>query len=264
MSVRTIPFTPDQIGTNRVRFPSGAPIPTITDMAVDPYVATRVPKETQVEGIQFWPQEKSTFGGIVLLHEGWGLNNQIKQLGLRLSCEGYAVIIPNLYNRLGGMVTANADVAEGLTARLNEPLTLQDINSCCEFLNTRDYVKRNLHAVVGFGLGGTLALRFACRRKRLRAAVSFYGQLTPNPTILAELQCPVLYHHPEQNPVIPFEELEQFRQAGDTQGKRIAIRRYPEAAPGFCDETRTVTYRETDAQEAWDAMALFLAEHLKV
>ncbi len=263
MSVRTIPFTPDQIGTNRVRFPSGAPIPTMTDMAVDPYVATRVPKETQVEGIQFWPQQKSTFGGIVLLHEGWGLNNQIKQLGLRLSCEGYAVIIPNLYNRLGGMVTANADVAEGLTARLSEPLALQDINSCCEFLNTRDYVKRNLHAVVGFGLGGTLAVRFACQRKRLRAAVSFYGRLAPSTGMLAELQSPVLYHHAEQNPAVSSEELEQFQRAMDAQGKRLDVRRYREASPGFCDETRTATYRETAAQEAWETMALFLADQLK-
>lgn len=263
MSVRTVPFTPDQIGTNQVRFPSGKPIPTMTDMAVDPYAATRVPKDTQVEGIQFWPQEKSTFPGVVLLHEGWGLNNQIKQLGFRLACEGYAVIIPNLYNRLGGMVTANAEVAEGLTARMNEPLTLQDINSCCEFLNTRDYVKRNLHASIGFGLGGTLALRFACQRKRLRAAVSFYGRIAPSLGMLRELPCPVLYHHPEQHPVVSTEELEQLRQVGDARGKRIDVRRYPEAGPGFCDETRTATYREADAQEAWETMAAFLAEHLK-
>lgn len=82
--------------------------------------------------------------------------------------------------------------------------------------------------------------------------------------MLAELQCPVLYHHPVQNPVVSSEALEQLRQAADTQGKRIDIRRYLDAAPGFCDETRTATYREADAQESWDTMAVFLVEHLKV
>jgi len=45
------------------------------------------------------------------LHEAWGLTAQIKDLGARLACEGYGVIIPNLYGRLGGMVTANAEVS---------------------------------------------------------------------------------------------------------------------------------------------------------
>lgn len=263
MSVRTIPFTPQQIGTGTVRFPSGAPIPTITDMAVDPYVATRIPKETQVEGIQFWPQVKGPYPGIVLLHEGWGLNNQIKDLGLRLSCEGYAVIIPNLFNRLGGMVTANAEVAEALTGRLSEPLALQDINSCCEFFNTRDWVVRNLHAVVGFGMGGTLAMRFASQRKRLRAAVSFYGQIKPTLAGLPDLYCPLLYQRPEGDASVPAADVDQLRQAAETHKKRVEIRSYPGAVHGFCNETRTELYHREHAQTAWDAMAAFLSGHLK-
>ena len=47
---RTSPFSPEQIGTTAVRFPSGIPIPTATDAAVDPYFKTRIPKEVQVEG----------------------------------------------------------------------------------------------------------------------------------------------------------------------------------------------------------------------
>ncbi len=263
MSVRTIPFTPEQIGTGTVRFPSGAPIPTLTDMAVDPYVRTRIPKETQVEGIQFWPQVKGTYPGLVLLHEGWGLNNQIKQLGLRLACEGYAVIIPNLYNPLGGMVTANLDVADALAEKLSETSALRDINSCCEFLNTRDWVVRNLHGAVGFGLGGTLATRFACQRKRLRAAVSFYGRITPTLAGLAELYPPLLYQRPEQDRTVTADELEQLRRAGETHKKRIEIRTYPGTVHGFCNETRTEQYHAEQSQQAWDAMVAFLGEHMK-
>ena len=171
MTTQTSPFTLQQIGTGTARFPSGIAIPTATDAAVDPYSRSKISKHIQVECILFWPQEKSTFPGIVLLHEWWGLNSPIKDLGARLACEGYGVIIQNLYGRLGGMVTANADVAEALLAKSNEADVLQDINSCCEFLNTREYIKRNIHGVVGFGMGGSFAFRFACQPKRHRAAL---------------------------------------------------------------------------------------------
>ena len=262
MAVRDIPFTQEQIGTGRVRFPSGAPIPTITDMAVDPYVNTRIPKDTLVEGIQFWPQVKGVYPGIVLLHDHWGLNNQIKDLGCRLACEGYAVLVPNLYNRLGGMVTANDEVAEALSARLNEPLAMQDINSCCEYLNTRDYVKRNLHAVIGFGLGGTLAVRFACHRKRLRAAVSFYGRIGPVLGEFPQLFSPLLYHRPEHDALVTVQEVAHLRQAAEAHNKTVQVLTYPGVGAGFCDDTRKDRYHADQAQDAWEATAQFLTKTL--
>src|SRR5215467_6892042 len=191
MTSALAPFTLQQIGTDTARFPSGAAIPTPTDAAVDPYARTRMSKDVQVEAIQFWPQEKGTYPGLVLIHEWWGLNSQIKDLGARLACEGYGVIIPNLYAQLGGMVTGNAEVAEALMGKLNEAHALQDINSCCEFLNTREFIKRNIHGVVGFGMGGTLAMKFACQRKRLRGAVSYYGRVMQPETVLKDVLCPV-------------------------------------------------------------------------
>src|SRR5688572_6971357 len=194
MTTHAPQFSLEQIGTGASRFPSGVAIPTNSDASVDPYIRTRMSKHVQVECIQFWPQEKGTYPGLVLLHEWWGLTSQIKDLAARLACEGYAVLLPNLYIRQGGMVTVNAEVAAALMARMKESELLQDINSCCEYLNTRDQVKRNIHGVIGFGMGGSLAIRFACQRKRLRAAVSFYGKMVVPPAALKDLACPLLYH----------------------------------------------------------------------
>ena len=101
------------------------------------------------------------------------------------------------------MVTANAEVADALMGKLNESLVLQDINSCCEFLNTRDHIKQNIHGVVGFGMGGSYALRFACQRKRLRAAVVYYGRVMQPETAINDLFCPVLYHQAGQDQWVP-------------------------------------------------------------
>jgi carboxymethylenebutenolidase len=258
----TAPFTLQQIGTGTSRFPSGVALPTITDASVDPYIRTRPVQTVQVECIEFWPQEKGTYPGIVLLHEWWGLNSQIKDLGARLACEGYGVIIPNLYGRIGGMVTGNQEVAEALMGKLNESLVLQDINSCCEFLNTRQFIKRNIHGVVGFGMGGTLALKFACQRKRLRAAVSYYGRIS-QPEALKDLLCPVLYHHAGNDPLVSIDDVQRLRLLASEHKKRVEIRSYANAPHAFSNEARPDSYREESAIEAWAATTMFLKDTLQ-
>ena len=256
MTTQTAPFSLQQIGTGTARFPSGMAIPTATDAMVDPYIKTRVTKDVQVECIQFWPQDKTAHPGIVLLHDRWGMSSQVTDLGARLACEGYGVIIPKLYARLGGMVTANAEVAEALMAKCNDQLLLQDINTCCEYLNTLEHIKRNIHGVVGFGMGASLAIRFACQRKRLRAAVAFYGKVTA-PDLLNTTLSPLLYHYPEQDTWVTQQDVDHLRQAA-AQGKRIEIKTYPAAAHAFCDDTRPAGYDAASAAQAWDATVAFL------
>lgn len=263
MPQRTAPFTLDQIGTQTARFPSVGAIPTISDKSVDPYFLTRMPKTAQVEALLFWPQNKGIHPGLVVLHESWGLNVQIKELANRLACEGYAVIVPNLYTRQGGMVTANAEAAGMLMARAKEAELLQDINQCCEYLNTMDYAKRNVHGVVGFGMGGTLAIKFACQRKRLRAAVSYYGKPSPPFDALDSLQGSILYHWAGADDTVSEAEIEQFRQAALDRKKRVTIHKYDGAPHSFCNETRKEAYRADAAQQAWDRTVEFLAESFK-
>ena len=258
MTSITAPFSLDQIGTGTARFPSGAAIPTRTDAAADPYIETRVSKHVQVDGIQYWPQEKGRYPGLVLLHEAWGLTAQIKDLGARLACEGYGVIIPNLYARLGGMVTANAEVADALMGKLNESLVLQDINSCCEFLNTRDHIKQNIHGVVGYGMGGFYALRFACQRKRLRAAVVYYGRVMQPETAIKDLYSPLLYHQAGQDQWVPGQDVDRLRAAAAEYHKRVEIKTYPAIPHAFCNEQRVETYRADATAEAWESTAAFL------
>ncbi|MFM8551255.1 MAG: dienelactone hydrolase family protein [Nitrospiraceae bacterium] len=256
-------FTKDQIGTSAVRFPSGVPMPSMADAAVDPYVKTRIPKEALVEGLLFGPQDKGPFPGIVLLHEAWGLTAQIKDLGGRLAQEGYIVLIPNLYSRQGGTVTANEEIADALAARVKEADLLLAISSCCEFLNARDHVTRNLHGVVGFGLGGTLAMRIACQRKRLRCAVAFYGIPLNPPTAVNSLVCPLLYHQAGADAKVPAEAMESFKQAAKESGKQVDVRTYEGAPHAYMNDARPDSYRLEAAKEAWTTTVQFLSQHLK-
>jgi carboxymethylenebutenolidase len=252
------PFTLDQIGTGTARFPSGVPIPTHSDQMVDPYFKSKMPKEHQVDCLLFWPQQAGIYPGLVLLHDWWGLTGQMKDLGARLACEGYMVILPNLYGRQGGMVTASDDVAAALLERQNDAQVLTDINSCCEYLNTRTITKKNIHGVVGYGMGGSYALSFACQRKRLRAAVSYYGKMVASKELLNNLFSPVLYHQAGNATWATPDDIEQFRSTSTEYAKRVEIHLYPEASQAFCNEMKPSVYDAESSTLAWERTASFL------
>ena len=257
-TAQTAPFSIDQIGTGTARFPSGVPIPTHSDQMVDPYFRTKMPKEHQIDCLLFWPQQQGTYPGLVLLHDWWGLTGQMKDLGARLACEGYTVIIPNLYGRQGGMVTANDDVAAALLERQQDDHVLTDINSCCEYLNTRHFVKRNIHAVVGYGMGGSYALRFACHRKRLRAAVSYYGKMVQPRELMKDLVAPVLYHQAGRDTWATQDEADQLQQTATAYGKRAEIHLYSSALHAFCNDMKRDAYDAEHSALAWERTAVFL------
>jgi carboxymethylenebutenolidase len=271
MLKRVTPFTPEQIGFSSVRFSSKGVFDTHKDKMVDPYAQTRIPKEAQVEGVHFFPQEKGKFPAIVLLHERWGLNGQIKAVATRLACEGYVVLLPNLYGRQGGMITANAEVADTLVERMDQETVLQDINASCEWLNTNiaedellDQTRRNFHAVIGFGIGGTLAIRFACRRKRLRAAVSFYGNPPNDLDEIKNMHCPLLYHAAEKDDRVTSEELDALKKAAEEAGKNLEIISYPGTTHSFFNESKADIYHAESAEKAWEETVEFIDKVLKV
>ena len=269
MADHVTPFTPNQVGFKAVRFSSKGVFDTHKDQMVDPYAATKIPKEHQVQGFQYWPQEKGKFPSVVLLHDKWGLTPDSQELATRLACEGYVVIIPNLYGRQGGMITANAEVADALYERVDLNAVLQDINASCEFLNANlpedpnmEFTVRNAHAAVGLGLGGTLAVLFALKRKRLRAAVSFYGKLPDPIDAVRNLHCPFLYHAPERNDRVAVEDLEQLENVAQESGKTVDVRHYPATSTGFCDKFQPDLYQESMAAQAWDTTISFLKKQL--
>ena len=271
MPEHVAPYSPEQVGFSSVRFSSKGKFNTHKDNMVDPYAHTRIPKEAQVEGVHFFPQDKGKFSSVVLLHERWGLNGQIKEVAIRLACEGYVVLIPNLYGRQGGMITANGEVADALVERMDHDAVLQDIHASCEWLNTNiaedellDQTHRNYQAVIGFGIGGTLAMKFACRRKRLRAAVAFYAK-PPNPLDpIKDMYCPLLYHAAEKDNIVTSQEIEDLKQTVEDAGKNIEILSYPGTTHSFFDESRADIYHAASAKQAWEKTLAFIDKFLKV
>ncbi|HSA62361.1 MAG TPA: dienelactone hydrolase family protein, partial [Nitrospiraceae bacterium] len=124
--------------------------------------------------------------------------------------------------------------------------------------NMRDFVKRNIHGVVGYGMGGAYALQFACHRKRLRAAVSYYGKMIQPREQIKDLFSPVLYHQAGKDTWATNEDAEQLRGAAAEYGKQAEICVYPDAPHAFCNEMKPDAYRADDTALAWERTAAFL------
>ncbi|HKC93405.1 MAG TPA: dienelactone hydrolase family protein, partial [Nitrospira sp.] len=104
----------------------------------------------------------------------------------------------------------------------------------------------------------SLALQFASKRKRLRAAVAFYGRMFEPIAAFNDVRCPVLYHQSEQDTWASPLEADRLREAATEYGKQVEIKLYPHAPHAFCNEMRPDTFRPDAAAEAWKETAAFL------
>src|SRR5260221_4526025 len=107
--------------------------------------------------------------GIVVIQEWWGLTVQICGIADRFGPIGYNALAPDLYK---GPLTAKPDEANHLMSSLNFPdATHQDLRGAAQHLQGIG----SKAAVMGFCMGGALAIAAAVHIPEVVAAVPFYG-----------------------------------------------------------------------------------------
>src|SRR5215213_10537230 len=113
--------------------------------------------------------------GIVVIQEWWGLVDHIVDVCDRLSAEGFTALAPDLYH---GKKVPNREPDEAAKAAMALDLerAARDMSGAIDFLQAHPHVRGHGVAVVGFCMGGGLALWLAALRPdEVRAVVPFYG-----------------------------------------------------------------------------------------
>jgi carboxymethylenebutenolidase len=185
--------------------------------------------------------------GLVVLHEGNGISPQLLRVCQRLAGEGYGVIAPDLFFRVGG--TEAGDFAT-LMGSLQRDRTRADIAEAADRLRGAG---ASSVGVTGFCMGGLMTYRTALADDGFGAAVGFYGA-----GIAAELgepTCPTLLLFGGSDPFIPPAAIEAVR----ARHPETVV--YPEASHGFMRDGST-SFSETAASDAWARMLSFFADHL--
>lgn len=202
----------------------------------------------------------TTLPAVILIHEWWGLNDNIQTMARLLAGEGYRVLAVDLY---GGDVGSTPDEAQALMElALNDTGQMRgNLRSAYQFLTEQHDAPKV--AVMGWCFGGMVALRTAVDLpQQLDAAVIYYGRLeSTTDEELQSLQMPILAFFGGQDQSIPVSDVRAFETTLEEAGKDASVYVYDHAGHAFANPTGQ-NYVEDAATDAWDKTLAFLAEHL--
>jgi carboxymethylenebutenolidase len=222
------------------------------------------------EGTGPWP-------GVIMIHENPGLTPHRQDVTRRLASEGYVVLTPNLYSRIGGEIPRGDDELEWkrqiARASVDEQVFADIVNGAA-YLRKRPDVQGDRLGLIGFCMGGQKVLYAACHTDMFRCTVAFYGPVTARAEtrddgrdrsylpFIPNLAGPLLYHVGDKDTACPPHEVEQLKQILTEQGKNFELHVYPGALHAFHDDTSPRHHPEA-ATLAWERTLPFFERYLK-
>lgn len=197
--------------------------------------------------------------GLVVIHEWWGLNDNIREMSHRLAAAGYLALAVDLYE---GEVAGEPGEARTLMQALmrDEDRATTHLVAALRWLESQGGVAEV--GSIGWCLGGAMSLRLALQLpEELDAAVIYYGRLVTDPAELAPLRMPILGIFGAQDRGIPVESVREFEMALQALGKTHEIVIYDNADHAFANPSGT-RYQPEAAADAWQRTLAFLDQHL--
>lgn len=197
--------------------------------------------------------------GLIVIHEWWGLNDNIRAMTERLAAEGYVALAVDLY--VGQAAEDPARARELATAAMAARETVErNLKQAYEFL-TEDQ-RAPAIGTIGWCFGGGWSLNTALMLPdEIDATVIYYGRLVTDPEVLEPLRMPILGIFGDEDRGIPVESAREFEAALQSLGKNATIHVYEGADHAFANPSGT-RYKPEAAEDAWRKTVAFLAEYL--
>jgi carboxymethylenebutenolidase len=203
------------------------------------------------------PDAPGPHPGVVVIHEAYGLNENIKDITGRFADEGYAALAVDLFtgrNRTICMTRYMAGMLRGSVDRYG----ISDLKAALTHLAALPEVDPERIGAIGFCMGGGFAIAWACTDERLKAIAPFYGA-NPRPLDAVNRACPVVGSYPEKD----FTASAGRALDGALDATDIAhdIKIYPGAGHSFFND-RGRAYNKPAAEDSWTRVLSFFGEHL--
>ena len=203
----------------------------------------------------FVEPETGPAGAVILIHEWWGLNNQIRSVVPKFAEMGYLALGVDLY---GGKVAEKPERARGLMGDVHPDVATETLDSWVQWL--RNHPKSNGKVgTVGWCFGGGWSLN-ASLATPVEATVIYYGRCAKSTEEVQNLKGPVMGHFATRDQFINQEMVGGFEKSMDAAGKSYSNFWY-EADHGFANPT-TARHDAEDAMLAWDRTVEFFQKHL--
>lgn len=196
---------------------------------------------------------------VIMVHEWWGLNDNIRMMARRLAGEGYQVLAVDLFD--GQLATTSARARSLVEAASKNPdAVISNLQGAATFLRERGAPRV---AVLGWCFGGGWSLQAALQiPEQVDAAVVFYGRPETDRAALARLDAPLLGIFGAEDGSIPVPQVREMEATLRQLGKDVDIRVYEGANHAFANPSGPA-YNPQSAADAWGRTTVFLAIHLK-
>ncbi len=196
-------------------------------------------------------------GAVVVIQEVFGVNPHIRKIADGFAASGYVAIAPSLFDCIKPGVELGYDetgMSEGLALmqQVGMERSLGDIQATVDAVKSAGKV-----AIVGYCWGGYLAYMSANRVSGAACAIGYYGGGIVD-DYREKRKIPTLLHFAESDPLIPFEDVVQFR----ARRPDVSAFSYPSVGHGFnCDERDS--YNEEAAQKALDRTMSWIGQYVE-
>jgi carboxymethylenebutenolidase len=209
-----------------------------------------------VSGYLARPIVDGDYPGIVMIHEWWGLNDNIKEMANNLASHGYVVLAVDLYD---GEVATTSEQARQLITSFDSEYGIQNMNSAVSFLS--DNYSTTIGSI-GWCFGGGQSLILALDNDEMDATVIYYGSLVTNSEDLSSINWPVLGIFAELDKGIPVVTVNEFESALNKVGIENEIYIYDSVDHAFANPSGE-RYAPEESKSAWDHTISFLESNLK-
>jgi carboxymethylenebutenolidase len=200
--------------------------------------------------------------GVILIQEWWGLVPHIKELVDRFAADGFVTLAPDLYE---GTTTIEPDEAGKLMMALKIDQAAKMMSGAVDFLLAHESVGGDGVGVIGFCMGGGLALVLAAHRPdAVKAVVPFYG-LIPWPDAQpdwSQIQARVEGHFAAEDGFFSAEMARDLEQTLRNAGVDAEIVIHPGVDHAFANDHRPEVYDRDQAEAALASSRQFLAQAL--
>ena len=207
------------------------------------------------------PSVEGAGPGVVVIQEWWGLVPHIEDVCDRFAAEGFTALAPDLYR---GTTTTEPDEAGKLMMSLNLDEASRDMGGAIDFLEGSDDVRGQGVGVVGFCMGGGLALRLAVdRAPDVRAVVPFHGLIPWEGAVpdWSRLQGAVQCHFASRDQFVTPEAAAELERTLRRLGKSVEVHHY-DADHAFFNDTRPEVHDPGASHVAWERTVDFFRQHL--
>jgi carboxymethylenebutenolidase len=195
---------------------------------------------------------------VLLVHEWWGLNDNIRQMAQRFAGEGYVALAVDLY---GGKVATTPDsaVVYYRAAMQNVPLGERNLAAGVSYLKQAG---ASTIGTVGWCFGGHWSLRAGLvGGPDVQAVVIYYGAPITDPADLGRLKAPVLGMYGGQDRGIPQDSVRAMQAQLTKLGLHMAVHVYPDANHAFANPSGRA-YNAEAASDAWQRTLAFFKANL--